>query len=434
MSRILFSSFAAKGHINPILAVAKGLLDLGHSGAWLARKMGAMTGQPELPGVEMLDMDWNWLPDGQELQFAGVARNFAKYIAFNMEGRVNSIEPLIPRYRRAIRSFGAELLITDAQIYPALIAAHLEGIPYVCVITSPACLMPQGFTCDLTRTLEAVASRRAAIFEQNGLPAGFAGWEYFSPYLNLIFAVPEFVAGGTPLPPRTFLAGRSIYFERGDDPTDFPWHRLDEARPLAYVSFGTLYWDQPDLFQTVALAAESLGLQLVASLGPLVDTDFVKDLPPSTVAVRYAPQLRLLERAAVAISHGGANTIAEGLYYNVPQLIIPLCSDQPINGHFLEQAGAGISIAPSALTFEACREALARLLPPNSPYRDAARRLGQAYRASDGVTLALRLITPLLQPSRGAGIDGLCSTPSTSAVSALPASRAEPGAASREAS
>ena len=79
-----------------------------------------------------------------------------------MEGRVNSIEPLIPRYRRAIRSFGAELLITDAQIYPALFAAHLEGIPYVCVITSPACLMPKGFTCDLTRTLEAVASRRAA--------------------------------------------------------------------------------------------------------------------------------------------------------------------------------------------------------------------------------------------------------------------------------
>jgi hypothetical protein len=45
------------------------------------------------------------------LLFAGVARDFDKYVAFNLEGRVNSIETLIPRYRRALWEFGAKLLI-----------------------------------------------------------------------------------------------------------------------------------------------------------------------------------------------------------------------------------------------------------------------------------------------------------------------------------
>jgi hypothetical protein len=64
-------------------------------------------------------IDWNWMPPGQQLLFAGVARDFDKYVVFNLEGRVNSIETLIPRYRRALREFGAKLLITDGQIHPA---------------------------------------------------------------------------------------------------------------------------------------------------------------------------------------------------------------------------------------------------------------------------------------------------------------------------
>jgi len=405
MSRILFSSFAAKGHINPIQALAKGLVDLGHTGVWLARPMGAMTGRPDVPGVELRQIDWNWMPPGQELLFAGVARDFAKYVAFNLEGRVNSIEPLVPRYRRALREFGADLLITDGQISPAQIAAHEEGIPYVCVLTSPAFLMPPGFACDLTRTLAAVAPRRAEIFERHGMPANFAGWDYFSPYLNIAFVVPEFVRAGAPVPPRTLLAGRAIYLERSDDPRDFPWHRLAADRPLAYVSFGTLYWDQPDLFRIVARAAEALGLQLVAAMGPMAETAFVEELPPSTLAVRYAPQLDLLKRAAIAVSHAGANTIAEALNEGVPQLAVPLCSDQPINGYFLEQTGAGIAIAPGALTYENCRDALARLLAPDGGPRAAAERLKRAYRASDGVALALRHVLPLLSGDPAAPLD-----------------------------
>lgn len=423
MSRILFSSFAAKGHINPIQALAKALVDRGHTGIWLARPMGAMTGRPDVPGIELRQIDWNWMPPGQELLFAGVARDFAKFVAFNLEGRINSIEPLIPRYRRVLQEFGAELLITDGQISPAQIAAHLEGIPYVNVLTSPACLMPPGFACDLTRTIAAVGPRRAEIFARYGLPANFSGWDYFSPYLNLAFVVPEFVRAGAPLPPRTVLAGRAIYVERSDDPRDFPWHRLAPDRPLAYVSFGTLYWDQPDLFRTVARAADALGLQLVAAMGPMAETAFVDELPASTLAVRYAPQLDLLKRAAVAVSHGGANTIAEALNEGVPQLIVPLCSDQPINGYFLEQTGAGIAIAPGALTFDNCRAALAQLLAPGGSHRAAAERLKHAYRASDGVAVALSHILPLLS-----------SDPAFPLATPLrPAHRLERGAGSAEA-
>ena len=120
------------------------------------------------------------MPPGQQLLFAGVARDFDKYVAFNLEGRVNSIETLIPRYRRALREFGAKLLITDGQIYPAQIAAHLEGIPYVCVITSPACLMPPGFSCDLTRSLAYLPRRRWDVSVSTAMALSSSEWDCIS--------------------------------------------------------------------------------------------------------------------------------------------------------------------------------------------------------------------------------------------------------------
>ncbi|HEY0526305.1 MAG TPA: nucleotide disphospho-sugar-binding domain-containing protein [Stellaceae bacterium] len=398
MARFLLISLGVKGHVNPIFAVAEHLIRDGHTVGWLSRHVGHVAVEPSSSSIEIPKVDWTWLPPGTRLDFTGAARDLDKYVVNNREWRLNCIAPLVPRVREAIRSFDADLLVIDGQVYPGVIAANLEGRPFAGIVTSPAFLAPD-YECDLTRALGMLHCERAEIFRGYGVEPCFAAWDYLSPLANFVLALPEFIGAEAvaALPRPVELVGPSISFERADDPADFPWHRLAPHKPLVYASFGTVWYAQPDLFRMVAQAADMLGLQVVAVVGALMDTRLVEELPASTVAVRYAPQLRLLERAAVCVTHGGANTVAEALHFGVPQLAIPLCTDQPVNGHFVARSGAGISILPRDLTIERCREALAGLVASDSPYRATAERLRAAAGRRNGAAVTAERIAGLLR-------------------------------------
>jgi zeaxanthin glucosyltransferase len=401
MSRILITSFAAKGHINPILGVAELLARAGHTMIWLPRPVGSMTSQPAVPGIEVRQIDWDWLPPGKVLDFAGAARDFTKYVEFNIEARLNCVVPLVPRYRQVIREFKPDIIVMDGQIYPAVIAAYCESVPQVSLMTSPAGLISQ-VECDLTNALREIASYRREIFAGHGMMSpSFAGWDYMSTDLNIAFLPQEMLSEAAPS--NIMMAGPSIQFERMDDPDDFPWDKIVPGRPLVYVSFGTLYYGQPDLFRIITDAAAGLDVQLVATMGALVDTPFINDLPGNTLAVRYTPQLHILKQAAVCISHGGANTISEALYYGVPQLVVPLCTDQPINAYLIDKAGAGISIPPPELTTENCRNSLIVLLDLQGRYKKNASRLSEIYQANNGAQAAADRITEMLSKRSSAG-------------------------------
>lgn len=45
--------------------------------------------------------------------------------------------------------------------------------------------------------------------------------------------------------------------------------------------------------------------------------------------MKSAPQLELLKRASVCITHAGFNTVIESLANGVPQVAIPITHDQP---------------------------------------------------------------------------------------------------------
>jgi zeaxanthin glucosyltransferase len=397
MARLLLMSLGGRGHVNPVHAIAERLIRDGHTVGWMSRHLGHVAVDPSLPGVEIPKVDWSWLPPGTGLDFTGAARDLGKYVENNREWRHKSMAVLVPRLRQAIRAFAPDLLAIDGQVYAGAIAAHLEDRPFAGIIVSPAFLAP-AYECDLTYAIDALREERAEIFRSYGIEPCFAAWDYLSPLANFALALPEFIGteNAVALPRPVELVGPSISFERTDDPTDFPWHRLDRGRPLVYASFGTMYYEQPDLFRMVALAADALSLQLVAVVGALMDTAFLEELPASTIAVRYAPQLHLLERAAVCVTHGGANTAAEALHFGVPQLAIPLCTDQPVNGHLIARSGAGMSILPRDLTVERCREALAVLIAPDSPYRATAERLRAAARRRDGAVVTAERIAGLL--------------------------------------
>jgi MGT family glycosyltransferase len=239
------------------------------------------------------------------------------------------------------------------------------------------------------------AAAPRALFARHGLGhVEFRTCEALSPWLNTVFATRALV-GDVVLPPATHLVGPSVpRAPRGDEP-DFPWHELD-GRPLAIVSFGSQISHQPELFPRLAAAAAAAGAQVVVSAGELADDEaFRRALPPGAIARAYLPQRALLARAALLVTHGGANSVMEALTAGVPLLLCPVCNDQPVQAHFVGRAGAGLALDPLAADDATLRAAIARLVEPAGPARRAAAAIAADYAQHDGADTAARLVLEL---------------------------------------
>jgi UDP:flavonoid glycosyltransferase YjiC (YdhE family) len=109
-----------------------------------------------------------------------------------------------------------------------------------------------------------------------------------------------------------------LRLQGGYAPVPFPWERLD-GRPLIYASLGTLQNRIAGTFGIIAQACSGLDTQLVISTGNVVAPEALSDLPGRPVVVPYAPQLELLRRAALAVTHAGLNTVLDALSAGVPR-------------------------------------------------------------------------------------------------------------------
>lgn len=194
---------------------------------------------------------------------------------------------------------------------------------------------------------------------------------------------------------------------RGQRPyVAFPWDRLD-GRPLVYASLGTTRNVLPGIFRMIAEACCGLDVQLVISLGRRAASGEFADLPGEPVVVNYAPQLELLKRARIVITHGGSNTALESLLEGKPMVAIPLAYDQPAIAARLARLGVGVELPVMRLSTGRIRDAITRVL--NDPrFRDAAqeiqRKLGMIHGAEEAVDIiegALRRFVVEEERARG---------------------------------
>jgi MGT family glycosyltransferase len=175
----------------------------------------------------------------------------------------------------------------------------------------------------------------------------------------------------------------------------FPWDRLD-GRPLVYASLGTLQNSSVEIFRTIAEACAGLGVQLVLSLGGGLDPARLGTLAGDPIVVNYAPQLQLLKRAAVVITHAGLNTVLESLAEGVPLVAVPIGNDQPGVAARVAAHGAGIVISRRKLNLARLRTATRSVLT-DPQYGAAARRLQAAMRQIDGLEIAANIIEDALK-------------------------------------
>ena len=176
---------------------------------------------------------------------------------------------------------------------------------------------------------------------------------------------------------------------------DFPWDRLD-GRPLIYASLGTFQNGSEEIFRTIAQACVGLDAQLLISLGGGLDPAQLGNLAGAPLVLRFAPQLEILKKAALVITHAGINTVLESLAEGVPLVAIPLGNDQPGVAARLKSRGAGVVVSRHRLSPNRLRRAIGLVLEDRR-YRDAAQRLQKSLQQLDGPGLAAEIIEQALQ-------------------------------------
>ncbi len=131
----------------------------------------------------------------------------------------------------------------------------------------------------------------------------------------------------SPLPPEVRLIGPCVDFERREPP--LPPLTGD---PLVYASVGTVEQmssgDGAFLRNVIAAFADGPPRQLVIGTGNATTTAALQPLPPGVHVADTQPQLALLRRASLAITHGGGGTVRECVALGVPMLVFPRNDDQ----------------------------------------------------------------------------------------------------------
>ena len=127
-----------------------------------------------------------------------------------------------------------------------------------------------------------------------------------------------------------------------------------------------------EIFRKIAEACAALNVQLVLSLGGGLEPERLGALSGDPLVVNFAPQLELVKRASVVITHAGLNTVLESLAEGVPLVCIPLGNDQPGVASRVKTHGAGVVIPPRRASVARLRSAVRTVLE-NDSYRLAAR-------------------------------------------------------------
>lgn len=159
------------------------------------------------------------------------------------------------------------------------------------------------------------------------------------------------------LPPHRFL-GSARRVERVDDDVE-RW--LGDAGPFVYVSFGSFLSVRGDVLRRVVDALRARGLRAAVATGS-TDAAELGDLPTDWLVRRYLPQVRLLDQAAAAVTHGGNNSVTEAIGAGVPLVVLPFSTDQFAGAASIERARFGVALDPNAASVDDLAAALDRVL------------------------------------------------------------------------
>jgi UDP:flavonoid glycosyltransferase YjiC (YdhE family) len=375
--RALFTLLPARGSLQPLLPVAEAMRARGHEVALCSSPR--LRNEVEAHGLTFLPAGLDWHVSDRDyidvlcqaaggLAFPPLAgqERFAWVIANLFIGA--AARRMLPELIGIARQWSADLIVRESLEFAGCVAAEALGLPHASVAAAADSAL------DRRREL---AGPLTGLRQQAGLPADPDGDMAFR-YLHLCFTPPGFDGPGARFPPTArFFAHHSTPTPHEDLPT---WLDLLAGRPTVLVSMGTVFHRTPGLQETILAALRDEPVNLLIALGFDQDPARLGPLPPHVRVQPTLPQVALLPRCALLVSHGGFNSVKEALAEGVPLVLLPVAGDQPYCARRCQALGVGRVIGPAERNAAAIRAAVRTVLGEPS-YREQARHMRDEGRA-----------------------------------------------------
>jgi zeaxanthin glucosyltransferase len=417
MARFGAFCFPATGHLNPMTALAHSLKLRGHEVVLFG--IADTEARVRAAGIEFRQIGGEDFPAGALTRLDEHMARLDGFAAlrFTLQRVRDTVRMVLRDGPPAVRAAGIEALLVDEADFAGSVADYL-GLPWISIALLAPFMRDDRFPPfwfgwaageDRLRRLrnrmaiELLLRMATPIFGEVNRQRKIWGLKPYrhpedalSP-LAQITQLPEAlefpVAGGRPA--RLFYTGPFVH-ARQRPAIEFPWDQLD-GRPLIYASLGTFQNGSQAIFRIIAEACAGLDAQLVISLGGGLQPEQLGSLAGSPLVVRFAPQLEILKRAALVVTHAGINTVLESLSEGVPMVAVPLGNDQPGVAARLKARGAGVVVARRGLNVCRLRKAI-ELVLQDGRYRTAAQTLQKAIGRIDGPGRAAEIIEQTLIP------------------------------------
>ena len=337
--RILFSSTRGAGHLQPLLPYARALI---------ARQHEVLVAAP----VEV----------GEAVRGAGLT-----HAPFEHPGDVTEQEQLmialseifaganaraaLPALQATIADWRPDLVVRESAEFGALIAAERAGVRHARVAVHSVSL-EESFP-------DAVEGAVDKLRAEVGLSADQGASLRSEPIYSSFPATLDVVPPGS----RNRAPFRARVVE--DPPSDAPaaWAAPDDARPLVYITFGSIVGGMADaraVYRTSLDAIADLPVRALLTTGRDMDPSVLGAIPANVHVEAWVPQRDVLPRAKALVHHGGSGTLIGGLAAGLPMVVVPMGADQPHNGRLVAAAGVGLTLTkPDAA---ALRGAIAHVL------------------------------------------------------------------------
>src|SRR5579863_1754241 len=343
MARLGAFCFPGTGHLNPLTALARCLQQRGHT--VIIFGIADIESRVRAAGVDFCLIGQSDYPLGtlQRLDQRLGEMTGVQILRFTMQRVSNTASMVLRDGLEAVRSANLDALLVDETDMANNIAECL-GLPFISLALIPPMVNDNRFPpfyfgwsgsqrwwCRARNELAIRILTRIAkpIFDAVneyrvtwGMKVGRHPGEGLSKLAQITQLPRALEFDIDPPPPHLYYTGPFVDPAQRP-PVDFPWDRLD-SRPLIYASLGTLQNQSREKFRMIAEACANLDVQLVLSLGGGLAREKLGALSGDPLVVNYAPQLELVKRASVVITHAGLNTVLEALAEGVPMVYIPL--------------------------------------------------------------------------------------------------------------
>ncbi|GAC1334999.1 MAG: glycosyltransferase [Beijerinckiaceae bacterium] len=401
------------GHIDPMAAIAQALIARGHRATFLhmadaaplmaSRKLDfvAVGRSSHPPGT------YDALV-GNITKVRGLLR--ARRVVHDVAGITDMLCRELPD---AIRAIGADMILADqAEAAGGLVSFRL-GLPSASIAAAlplnwesglPPAYVGLGYGEGHWKRIRNIAAARGAerffrplneVIEAYSTAWGFGSRkslaETWSGYAQISQLTPSLDF------PRKSLMGAFHYVGplRAARATygDFVMPPLDE-RPLAYVSLGSVFGFHLPLLRVITRGFLRLGLQVIVTHGGRLSEKEARSLNGAHV-FDFVHQPPVLSRAAIAMTHGGLNTVLDAMSAATPMIIAPFAFEQGAIAARVAHAGAGRAISRRFLTSRRVAH-IARGILDEPSYQAAADRIAAEVRALGGAQRAAHIIEQVL--------------------------------------